>query len=196
MSRTCIKCLNTLDTADFYVRENGKIRKECKSCLLSHNREYRNNNKDLYTKRYKQYYAANREAIKEHVKKWRKDNPEKAKLTDKNKYLRCDKKRRNELGRAWAKRNTHKTRVWTASRRKYIKQQKLKDNFKKELKNIYENCPKGSVVDHIIPIRSVFVCGLHVPWNLQYLDKKTNLEKRNKFDGTYTNNGWQVCQER
>lgn len=50
------------------------------------------------------------------------------------------------------------------------------------IKVVYEKAAKyGLQVDHIVPLTSNLVCGLHVWHNLQLLDESLNKTKRNKY---------------
>ena len=53
------------------------------------------------------------------------------------------------------------------------------------IRKIYERCPPGMEVDHIIPILGKTVRGLHVPWNLQYLSGSANRKKRTRLLESY-----------
>jgi len=66
---------------------------------------------------------------------------------------------------------------------------------KDKIKNIYAKCKQGYQVDHIIPIKSKYVCGLHVENNLRIIKANTNNFKKNIFivgksDKFYSSKSW------
>ena len=61
----------------------------------------------------------------------------------------------------------------------------------KELEDFDKTRPSPDhELDHIIPLNHPDVCGLHVPWNFQWLTREENSKKSNSFDGTMENNSW------
>lgn len=58
----------------------------------------------------------------------------------------------------------------------------LDEVAKFRMRKIYEDAhARGLQVDHIVPLASSIVCGLHVPWNLQALSEEENSKKGNKY---------------
>jgi hypothetical protein len=62
---------------------------------------------------------------------------------------------------------------------------------KKQMRSLYLEAQRMTkitgeryVVDHIVPLLSECVCGLHVPWNLRVITQEENLKKSNKIVDT------------
>ncbi len=101
----------------------------------------------------------------EHEKNYRKNNQK-------------ELKQRRKLYRL---KNIEKFRFYDA--RKRAAELKRTPNYAdlKAIKQFYINCPKGMVVDHIIPLQGENISGFHILKNLQYLSKEENMKKSNMF---------------
>lgn len=101
-----------------------------------------------------------------------------------------EEKRRSQT--VWKKRNLIWVRADTKNRRRKHRQASppwLTREQKSEMRSLYQmaitltkTTGEKYVVDHIVPLRSDVVCGLHVPWNLRVMTHEENLRKSNKLE--------------
>jgi hypothetical protein len=98
-------------------------------------------------------------------------------------YQRTEKGKayNNRASLAWAHNNPGKHKSRLAKRRAMLLQRTPVWSNLDKIKDIYEKCPPGYEVDHIVPLQGKLVSGLHVPENLQYLPMSQNRAKGNKF---------------
>jgi hypothetical protein len=93
--------------------------------------------------------------------------------------------------KTWKERNTVWVRADTKARRRKHRLATpiwLTQQQKSEMRQLYQiaitmtkTTGEQYVVDHIVPLRSEVVCGLHVPWNLRVIPRQENLLKSNKL---------------
>ena len=122
------------------------------------------------------------------------------------KYKESQRIKRNERYRErwasnveWRNKKLQKTKDWYSNNKEaqiaYANKKKAKKlkalpcwADKKQIKNIYKQAAIKTKetgikyhVDHIYPLRSPFLCGLHVETNLQVITAEENLKKRNVY---------------
>jgi 5-methylcytosine-specific restriction endonuclease McrA len=128
-----------------------------------------------------------KESVKEAKHDWYLRNREA--VVEKAKATPLHLKKRYQA--AWKAQNTVWVRADTKARRRKHRQATppwLTRSQKQEIRAMYQTAITLSkitgeqyVVDHIYPLRSDTVCGLHVPWNLRVITRAENLQKSNSL---------------
>ena len=151
--------------AEYYQRNKEKV----KARVLA----YRTQNKEAVAQKQKAYYEANKEHILTRNGNWAKQN----------------RHVMNQRHKEYVQRNRGKwaaqTALYRAKRRKatppWADLQKIKELYK-HASAWNEIWPDDRVdVDHIIPVRSDLVCGLHTHQNLRIIRSYENKKKSNRL---------------
>jgi hypothetical protein len=81
--------------------------------------------------------------------------------------------------------NHERDRPRRNARRTYLEKITPRWADREAILRFYAACPDGHEVDHVIPIGTKRVCGLHVLENLQYLTPTANKQKHGRFDESF-----------
>lgn len=179
--KICKDCDKKLDLDMFYKHKTTPdgLRSNCKDCLKTASKKMYQKNPDRKKETNKQWHRNNKDYHNALNSEWKQNNPEKYQEITLSWYE--DNK---EIKLAKNKDHYHNNKYLYRARdqkRNCLKINATLSGHDQELKEIYKNCPQNYHVDHIIPLNNPIVCGLHVPWNLQYLTATDNIKKSNKL---------------
>lgn len=170
--KKCAKCLAVMPIDSFYIeraRPDGRG-SYCKECSKKAQRDN---------------YAKNPERNKVQCRQWRKDNVSRHRFLS-NKWRTENKQRDNKNSNEWRKKNPQFTSATNANRRaaKLRAAPAWRNHF--FISEAYDLAKRRTqafgyrwVVDHVVPLISESVCGLHVEHNLNVIPETHNTLKGN-----------------
>lgn len=165
--KECRKCKRDLPDNCFRpdLRYLDGLGSWCVECHRKRNSEWAKENRKRLTAKSAQWREENAEKARESDRRWKSANPEKI----------------AECYRNWRKNNLahdcHRVAIRRAAKVRAIPLWADES----ETQRFYAMRPAGMQVDHIIPLISPVVCGLHWIGNLQYLPPKENQSKGNRL---------------
>ena len=183
--KACTVCGEIKPASDFNKRRYSLdgLQPLCRSCYHEYLDEWTRQNPDYQ----KEWYAENREYKLQSKKQYYLDNPEKQKEV-RIRFKVKNPERYKELSRRGNKRArlNGKAALYNAKRRAaYLRAiPKWYDLEKEAILAIYAECKQISLtsgvkhaVDHIVPLQSPIVCGLHAIANLRIITFSENTAK-------------------
>ena len=201
--KTCGKCRESKSVAMFgkNKRYADGIWPYCKACDCARAAEYRSRNPDKTKESCARSNVKNAERVAATKKAYRAANPEKVKASRKAAYIK-NRERELEAARKYKADNkavlAEKAKDWLASngalnrfyrseRRALERKAKPIWYEKSPVKDIYYLAAQKSKetgeewhVDHIVPLKSDLVCGLHWHGNMQVITGSENQSKSNR----------------
>lgn len=163
--------------------------------MSAHKKKYNAANADSIRLSRAAYNAENKDSIAAYKKKYNLENKEAIKEYASMRYLE-NKEYFSANNKAWRSRNKEYHDAYVKQYRENNRVAKSKAERRRissklsatpawadleAIRAIYDLADEiGNVhVDHIVPLRSKLVCGLHVHWNLQILSPQENMSKGN-----------------
>lgn len=181
--KSCTKCGEVKSFAEF---SKDKYRKDgycvrCKSCRRQHyldnaekesirQMQYWHNNRERYRETSRAYYESHKSEYRDRARKWYEANKDVVLQNCQN----------------WREKNRERVAGYTRERRRkqematpsWVNMERVESFYASALMLTAESGIKYCV-DHIVPIVSDYVCGLHCEDNLQIMTVSENAEKSN-----------------
>ena len=161
-------------------RENYVLNRES---IIKRTTEYHKLHPEQNKKATKKYRETHRQEMREMHIKWRIKNPDKYK-----KSINNWRANNPNYGKEWAKNNREILNHRDSLRRALELNAMPEWANKEDIKKIYIECVRiikktgiKHEVDHIYPLKSKILCGLHVPCNLQIITSEENRRKSNRI---------------
>jgi len=159
--------LNALNR-EWYAKNKEKI-------AITH-KLYRENNKERNQERHKIYSKENRVKIRDATRARYQENPEKM-LSIKHEWIAKNKEyyRARSAEYESVKRCTVKQATPVCANKFFMREIYHLAQLRTKCLGIRHS------VDHIVPLQSAIVCGLHIENNLRVIQSKANISKGNRF---------------
>lgn len=185
----CCRCKESKQFSEFHADRSKKfgISNTCKTCAKEKSAAWHANNRERAIKGGKERYMATRDAQLEYRRNWRKKNL--AIVSAKNAAWKSrNRDHVNAKNREWKQRNPAVLAANSARRRasrllatpSWANHAAILDLYR-QAAELTKKTGIAWHVDHVVPIRSRLVCGLHCESNMRVIEGRENIRKSNRF---------------
>lgn len=177
-NRFCNSCRTEKASDEFYPT----YKTQCKACLKAKaaptqhlKRQYVKAWQKANPDKVKDWRCSHRDHLNQHMREWYARKPE------------MDQRRKQRV-KAYRQRNPHIFRACSARREAaqiramptWADKHAIADVYR-EAARVTRDTGMRHEVDHIVPLRSALVCGLHVAYNLRVITRTENMKKGNRL---------------
>lgn len=181
-TKTCNTCGQGFPRSEFF-KDSSKpdgLRKSCKTCTNKSHRSYVDKNREFVASYKAAWWLPRAEKLREAARANYKKNAEHAKFVV-SQWAKANREKVRAIKRKWKRLNPEYERLDAAARRLVAGRATPVWADLGAILRVYDEAKSnGLTVDHIVPLRSSLVCGLHCPDNLRAIPLSENASKGNR----------------